>query len=182
MYKILLSILFYGVFFIVEGNSAVSTNHQSRITGFKQGSANIHLHAAFDRSAYYKAMQGDNKDLVNAQLKELNSAPPELKDAFVGAMTMRKAGISGSPTTKLHLFKIGHKLLENAISKDPKNAEFRFLRLIIQENAPGVLGYKNDTEKDAEYIRKSYKSLPEDVQRVIAGYNKKSKILKLQVS
>jgi len=143
---------------------------------------NNHPPAALNRSAYYKAMAEDNKELVNAQLKELNSAPPELKDAFLGAMTMKKAGIGGSPTTKLHLFKVGHKLLEDAIVKDPKNAEFRFLRLMIQENAPGFLGYKNETEKDSEYIRKSYKLLPEEVQRAITNYNKKSKLLKLEVS
>jgi hypothetical protein len=95
---------------------------------------------------------------------------------------MRRAGIGGNPASKLKLFKQGHKLLEEAIAKDPKNAEFRFLRLIIQENSPGVLGYKNEEQKDSEFIRKSYNSLPEELQKTIADYNKKSKVLKLQVS
>jgi hypothetical protein len=97
-------------------------------------------------------------------------------------MTMKKAGFGGSPPAKLHLFKEGHKMLEMAIRQDPDNAEFRFLRLLIQENAPGVLGYKNNEEMDSEIIRKSYKSLPPDLQHVIADYNKKSKFLKLEVS
>jgi hypothetical protein len=139
--------------------------------------------SSIDRTAYYKAMQGEDKGLVNAQLTALESAtPPLVKDAFMGAMTMKKAGLGGSPTTKLSLFKQGHKMLETAIKEDPNNAEYRFLRLMIQENAPGILGYKNDTEKDSEYIRKSYKSLPGDVQQAIADYNKKSKLLKLEVS
>ncbi len=135
-----------------------------------------------NRAAFYKAMESDSKTLVDAQISELNSAPDDVKNAFLGAMYMRKAGIGGNPASKLKLFKLGHKLLEGAIAKDPKNTEFRFLRLIIQENAPGVLGYKNDEQKDSEIIRNSYYSLPDDLQKAIANYNKKSKVLKLQVS
>jgi hypothetical protein len=136
-----------------------------------------------NRPAFYKAMQTDNKELVNAQLTNLKSVVPKnMQDAFLGTMTMKKAGLGGSPTTKLHLFKEGHKLLEAAILQDPNNAEFRFLRLMIQENAPGILGYKDSEVKDSEFIRKSYKSLSPDLQQVIADYNKKSKVLKLEVS
>lgn len=135
-----------------------------------------------NRQAFYKAMQDENKSLVNAQLKELKSAPAEIKNAFMGAMTMKSAGIGGSPTTKLKLFKQGHNMLEAAIKQDPNNAEYRFLRLMIQENAPGILGYKDDEQKDSELIRKSYKSLPGDLQQTIADYSKKSKVLKLKVS
>ena len=144
--------------------------------------ANNQLSTDLDRAAFYKAMESDNKTLVDAQISELNSAPADVKNAFLGAMIMRKAGIGGNPASKLKLFKHGRALLEEAIAKDPKNAEFRFLRLIIQENAPGVLGYKYDVQKDSEFIRKSYNSLPEDLQKTIADYNKKSKVLKLQVS
>jgi hypothetical protein len=135
-----------------------------------------------NRSAFYKAMEENNKDLVNAQLKELESAPVEIRNAFTGAMLMKKASFGGIPAARLKLFRQGRKLLEGAIQADPENAEFRFLRLIVQEHAPGALGYKNDTENDCEYIRKSYKSLPDDLQRTISDYSKKSKFLKLQVS
>ncbi|HTB24177.1 MAG TPA: hypothetical protein VK711_02345, partial [Puia sp.] len=86
------------------------------------------------------------------------------------------------PAIKLRLFKSGRKLLEAAIINYPENAEFRFLRLIIQEHAPGVLGYKNDLEKDSEFIQKSYKSLPDELQQIMVSYSKKSKFLKLEVS
>ena len=92
------------------------------------------------------------------------------------------ASFSGSPNTKLHYFKEGHVLLEEAIKKDPDNAEYRFLRLMIQEHAPGVLGYKKNIENDSELVRKYYKTLPKDVQLAIVDYNKKSKVLKLDVS
>jgi hypothetical protein len=127
-------------------------------------------------------MEENNKTLVNDQLTELKSAPADLQEAFMGAMLMKKASFTGPASTKLHLFKAGRKMLEAAIKQDPGNAEFRFLRLMVQEHAPGALGYKNDVEKDCLYIRKSYKSLTDEVQRVIADYSKKSKFLKLEVS
>jgi len=159
-----------------------STPDIPRSTINRQPSIVNHQPSTINRPAFYKAMEKDNKELVNEQLTELKLAPADLKDAFMGTMIMKQAGLGGSPTTKLHLFKEGHKMLETAIKQNPDNAEFRFLRLMIQENAPGVLGYKNDMRKDSEFIRKSYKLLPEDVQHAIADYNKKSKVLKLEVS
>jgi len=135
-----------------------------------------------NRPAFYKAMEESNKDLVNAQLKELQTAPAEIQDAFTGALLMKKASFNAPPAIKLRLFKAGRKMLEAAIRDDPENTEYRFLRLIIQEHAPGVLGYKNDIEKDSEFIQKSYKLLPDELQQIIVSYSKKSKFLKLEVS
>ena len=141
------------------------------------------LPTELNRPAFYKAMEENNKDLVNAQLKELESEPAEIREAFTGAMLMKKASFGGvPPAVRLKVFRQGKKLLEGAIQTDPENVEFRFLRLIVQEHAPGALGYRNDIEKDTEYIRKSYKSLPDELQRTIGDYSKKSKFLKLQVS
>ncbi len=145
--------------------------------------ANRQRRTELNRSAFYKAMEENNKDLVNAQLKELESAPAGIRDAFSGAMLMKKASFVGlPPALRLKLFRQGRKLLDGAIGADPENAEFRFLRLIVQEHAPGALGYKNEIEKDTEYIRNSYKTLPDELQRTISDYSKKSKFLKLQVS
>jgi len=127
-------------------------------------------------------MESNDQTLVDAQISELNLASSNLKNAFLGAMIMKRAGIGGNPFYKLYLFKKGHELLENAIKEDPNNTEFRFLRLMIQENAPGFLGYYDSEEGDSEYIRNAYKSLPENLQKAITDYNKTSKVLKLQSS
>jgi hypothetical protein len=178
-----MSIFFVSILFICFSKTTSASlpstvNRQPSLVICQASTANYQ----FSRPDFYKAMEEDNKELVKAQLKELKSAPPELKDAFMGTMIMKQAGFGGAAATKLHLFKEGHKMLETAIRQNPGNAEFRFLRLMIQEHAPGVLGYKNDIQKDSEFIRKSYKSLPEEVQHAIADYNKKSKLLKLEVS
>jgi hypothetical protein len=138
--------------------------------------------STFDKTAFYKAMQQDKIELVNDQLNLLKTSGVKDKEAFEGALTMKKAGFWGSAGKKLNLFKAGHKKLEAAIHADTANTEFRFLRLMIQEHAPGMLGYKNQIKKDSEYIRKSYKTLSEAVRQAILEYNKKSKVLKLQDS
>jgi DnaJ-domain-containing protein 1 len=143
---------------------------------------NRQLPTDLNRSAFYKAMEENNKSLVNAQLEELKSAPEELKQAFMGAMLMKRASFIGSAASRLHYFREGHKMLESAIKQDPDNVEFRFLRLMVQEHAPKALGYKEDIEKDSDFIKKRYKSLPEEVQHTIEDYSKKSKLLKLDVS
>ena len=127
-------------------------------------------------------MESNDQALIDAQISELNLASSNFKNGFLGAMTMKKAGIGGNPFYKLYLFKKGHELLEDAIKADPDNIEFRFLRLMIQENAPGFLGYNDSEEKDSEYIRKAYKSLPENLKKTISDYNRTSKVLKLQAA
>ena len=143
---------------------------------------NRQLLSEINRYAFYKAMQENNKALVNAELYELKTAPEALRPAFMGTMLMKRASFIGPAGAKVHYFREGHKMLEAAIQQDPENAEFRFLRLMIQEHAPGVLGYNKDIEKDCALIRKHYKSLPEEVQHTMEEYSKKSKFLKLDVS
>jgi hypothetical protein len=95
---------------------------------------------------------------------------------------MRKAGLGGSPHQKLKLFREGHRELEAAIKREPGNVEFRFLRLLIQENAPAILKYRDNLQEDSKIIENSYQTLPAEVRKQIADYSKKSKVLKPQVS
>jgi hypothetical protein len=134
----------------------------------------------FEKQAFYKAMASEDVGVVDAQLGLLKSTNIPEKEAYEGALTMRKAGLAGGPKEKLHMFKEGHKSLENAISKDGKNVEYRFLRLIIQENAPRILRYHDDIEKDSKYIRENFKGQPTLIKNEIIDYSKRSKALKPQ--
>ena len=177
MTRFLLGISMFLIFGIILADPVAMANGQPPTANHLPPTGEI------NRTAFYKALEENNKELVNAQLKELETAPPGIiRDAFMGTILMKKAGFGAPPALRLKLFKQGRKMLETAIREKPDNAEFRFLRLIIQEHAPGVLGYHNDIQGDSEYIRKSYKSLPDEVQHAIANYNKKSKYLKLEVS
>ncbi|MCX6225916.1 MAG: hypothetical protein NTV01_14380 [Bacteroidia bacterium] len=93
---------------------------------------------------------------------------------------MKKAGMVKVPKDKLNTFKSGDMLLEAEISKAPDNAEFRFLRLVIQESAPEILNYNKNLEEDGKCIISRYKQLEPFLQNYIAQYSKQSKVLKLK--
>jgi hypothetical protein len=133
----------------------------------------------FDRSAFYHAMASDNLDEINTQLGILKETSSNDKDAYEGALLMKKAGLVSKAKDKLSLFKSGRQKLEAAIKKESGNTEFYFLRLIIQEHAPKMVNYRNELENDCLLVRARYKSLPPAVQQAIIDYNKKSKVLKL---
>lgn len=142
------------------------------ILGFSQKSG-------FDRSAFYHAMASDNLAEINKQLIMIKDATFNERDAFEGALLMKKAGLMRKAKEKLNLFKSGRIKLEASIKKENTNTEFYFLRLIIQEHAPKLVNYRNELEKDCLHVRTRYKTLSPVVQQAIVDYNKKSKVLKL---
>jgi hypothetical protein len=132
----------------------------------------------FDKSAFYNAMASDNLQEINTQLAIISSASIAEKEAYEGALLMKKAGLVTKAKEKLSLFKAGRLKLEASIKKNSNNTEFVFLRLIIQEHAPKMVKYNTDIEKDSLQIRTNYKNLSPIVQQAIIDYSKKSKVLK----
>lgn len=136
------------------------------------------VNGPFDKSAFYNAISADNLDMVNNQLGIVRSATIAEKEGYEGALLMKKAGMVSKPKDKLSLFKSGRLKLDAAIKKG-SNAEFNFLRLIIQEHAPKALNYNSDIDTDVAAIRSAYKTLSLVVQQAVSDYSKKSKALKL---
>ena len=134
--------------------------------------------AGFDKSAFYNIMAANDLDQINTQLSILKNSLISEKEAYEGALLMKKAGLVTKAKEKLSLFKAGRLKLEASIKKDIGNTEFVFLRLIIQEHAPKIVEYRNDIENDIAAIRSNYKTLPQVVQQAINDYSKKSKVLK----
>lgn len=132
----------------------------------------------FDRNALYAALAGKSQQPVDEQLTLLQKNPGSDKAAFEGALLMRKAGMVAGAGKKLKLFKEGREKLETAIAGSPDNGEYRFLRLLIQENAPGIVNYKSDIAKDKEIVRQAYKKLSPAVQAAILKYSQTSKVLR----
>ena len=139
--------------------------------------ANI-ITTAFDKSAFYAAMASDNMEAINNQLTIVKTSSINEKEAYEGAMLMKKAGLVTSAKEKINLFKAGRIKLEAAIKKNKENAEFSFLRLIIQEHAPKIVNYDDNIKIDVAAIRSNYKTLHPVVQQAISDYSKKSKNLK----
>ena len=131
----------------------------------------------FDRPAFYSIMASGNIEDLNAELELLSSASICEKEAYEGALLMRKAGLLKKASEKLELFKQGRIKLETALLNDSINGEYHFLRLSIQEHAPEVVKYRSELEVDKQYIIKTFKNLLPDVQQAIIDYSKNSIIL-----
>lgn len=135
--------------------------------------------ANFDKGAFYRAMATNDLTSINNQLSVVKASSINEKEAYEGALLMKKAGLTSKPSEKLGFFKSGRIKLEAAIKKDKNNAEFSFLRLIIQEHAPKIVDYRNNIDTDIASIRSNFKTLSLVVQQAINDYSKKSKFLKL---
>lgn len=155
----------------------------SRLSGgcffilFVAGSFLLHAQSGAGKQAFYAALASPSMSAWNKQLENAKNLKDNDKTAFEGALLMRKSGALKVPAQKLSLFKQGHKLLESAIRKEPQNTEFKFLRLIIQENAPKIVGYNKNLAEDARIIKSNYNSLPDVLQQAILAYSKSSKVL-----
>ncbi|RYG52681.1 MAG: hypothetical protein EOO01_06150 [Chitinophagaceae bacterium] len=132
---------------------------------------------AYNKQGFYDAMSSSDINIIDQELVEAQKATGLYKQAIIGTLTMKKAGFTSGAGKKLKVFKAGHKELEASIKQDSNNAEYRLMRLMIQENTPGILGYKKEIKGDSDYIRKSFKSLPGTVQQAIIHYAKSSKVL-----
>ena len=132
---------------------------------------------SFDKSAFYSIMASGDPDAVNGELTLLANASFPEKQAYEGALLMRKAGLLTIPAEKLRSFKSGRIKLESALLKDSANGEYHFLRLIIQEHAPGIVRYSKDLQKDSSFIRRIFKSLSPTIQKAILDYSKYSRKL-----
>ena len=131
----------------------------------------------FDKAVFYDVMASGNGEAVNNEISIVQNASLFNKEGYEGALLMKKAGFAASPKKKLKFFKDGRIKLETALMVDNENTEFHFLRLAVEENAPKIVKYHADIEKDKLFIQKNFKNLPASVQYAILDYCKKSKIL-----
>jgi len=133
--------------------------------------------SGINKSTFFTAMASGSSKQIDAQMNALENVSGTDKEAFEGALLMRKAGTLAVPAKKLATFKQGHKKLEGAIAKDPGNAEYRFLRLMVQENAPRSLGYYKSIGHDSKFVKDNFKTLPSATQSSVTSYSNKSKSL-----
>lgn len=132
-----------------------------------------------NRTTFYKAMAAQSIEEVDDMLKTIKTLSFSGKDAFEGAMLMKKADLLKDKKQQLQLFKEGKTKLEKEIASSNQNCEYRLLRLMIQENAPSFLGYNKQIDEDVKFIRERYKESSGMVQNAAIDYSKHSKNLKL---
>lgn len=130
-----------------------------------------------DKKEFYEVVSSKSEKTISQYIARLEKVAAKEKEAYKGTLLMTKAGLVSGPRQKLSLFKEGAQKLEAEIKKDPENPEYRFLRIIIQENAPGILGYKDNINDDKAFLVTHYKSMENAVQEAILDYSKNSKVL-----
>ncbi len=92
---------------------------------------------------------------------------------------MKLSGLQKNASTKLKIFKSGRLLLESSINANPKNIEWRFLRFMVQENAPKVVKYRSNLVEDKSEIINNFNSFDKTLQGIIKEYAQKSMLLNL---
>lgn len=76
--------------------------------------------------------------------------------AYKAASILLDSKFEDKLKNKIDRFKEGAKLLEATIKSDPNNIEIRMIRLSIQENVPGITGYKKNIKEDKKYLTEHY--------------------------
>ncbi|MGK7388877.1 MAG: hypothetical protein ACNS60_00935 [Candidatus Cyclobacteriaceae bacterium M2_1C_046] len=143
------------------------------ISHFAQAQSEEHI----DQILIYEALASEDLQQINRAVKEIKDHSSVKAQAYKGVLLMKKAGLVNGPGKKLAIFKEGKDLLENSIHADQENVEYRFLRLMIQENAPAILGYKDNLEEDVSLVANFYHNFNSTIQNAIKGYSKKSTLI-----
>jgi hypothetical protein len=127
---------------------------------------------------FYNTFKSDDKSVIEKGIEQLKSIKTStLNNAYLGALTMKSAQFPSTPKEKIAVFKEGKILLEASITKEPKNGEFRFLRLAMQEKSPKILHYTGNIEEDKKILLETYESLDIIVKKVIKKYAEESAII-----
>jgi hypothetical protein len=72
---------------------------------------------------------------------------------YVISLEMKQAKYKTMPWSKLKVFNTNKNKLEELILKNPNNIHLRYIRLVIQENTPGILGYTSSIKKDKQFLK-----------------------------
>ncbi len=115
------------------------------------------------RVIFYSAIQNDDKmdDFRNKLLQvfgEYNTKIESLGIAYWGIYHTLIAKHSYNPYTKLKELKKGLDIIDQAIQKDKKNLEIRFLRFSVLHHIPDFFGYNDEKKDDAQAILDLLKS------------------------
>lgn len=136
--------------------------------------------STFSKTDFFTVLSEGTLIEIQALEKKIATSKQDVtQQAYLGTIQMKLSEFGKTPGDKLKQFKAGKALLETSIQAQPNNAELRFLRIIIQENAPKMLKYNNEISEDAAFIKKNYNHLPKEVKTAVSNYSKKSTHLKI---
>ena len=115
------------------------------------------------RSAFMLATQDlDARAELVERLTTNHGGDASFRSAYLGASLTLLAECSVAPWTKFNQFVQGSELLEEAIAAKPNEAEFRYLRFLIQINAPSFLNYDDNLKEDYIAINNTLQNSTEE--------------------
>lgn len=134
----------------------------------------------FSKAEFFKTLEAGEQANIVALEKKIAAATASVdQQAYYGTIMMKSAEYQKTAGDKLKKFKEGKTLLEAAIQSNSANVEYRFLRLMIQENAPKILKYTANIKEDAAFIKANQSKASKEVKTAIVNYAGVSANLKL---
>lgn len=124
------------------------------------------IRVAFKDASENKTNAKDFYDLVKSKEFSNNA----IYEAYDGASETILSKYLESSLEKLEYFKNGAKKIEKAVSEDSNNIEIRFVRFVIQINAPGFLNYDENIDEDKAILLEHYSGASSSVQKMIQEY------------
>lgn len=103
-----------------------------------------------------------------------------LKTAYYGASEAMMAKHGGSISQRISLFKSGKGYIETAIKNSPSNVEIRLVRLMVQYNAPSILGYYSAIDTDKKFIIEHFHSVTSSLKNYIKEIAKNTDIFTVE--
>lgn len=136
------------------------------------------MNAALDRKSFFKSISTEDQSTLKAEREKLSKlADSDDKRAFLATIIMKESQFMPTVKGKWDKFVLGKNALEKEIKANANNAEYRFLRLLIQENAPKVVRYSGNVSQDAQFIAKNLSTINAITKKTIQDYAKKSPAL-----
>lgn len=126
---------------------------------------NIQL--SYLRDNYEKAVS--DKKLCETIIKDLeNNTQSNVHLAYLGAFQTIWANHVFNPFSKLETFNKGKANIELAVKREGNSAEIRFIRLSVQANCPGFLGYSGNIQQDKLFLKKHLGEVsPDQLKKMI---------------
>lgn len=132
----------------------------------------------FNITEFYQILSSNDEKLIITSISKLekNKASSTNK-VYLSALYMKQSDFEKDLKTKIEKFKKGAMILEEEISLNTNNVEYRFIRLIIQENSPKILKYNQNIIEDKQMILDNFSKLETQLKSEIEKYAKNSKVL-----
>lgn len=103
------------------------------------------------RSFSEACLNADKRAAFHSLMKAHEPSQP-LLTAYKGASLCMMAEQVMNPYSKWSYFQEGRDLIERAVKADPRDAEVRYIRFVIQWNTPDFIGYHDDMTADRRLI------------------------------